>query len=507
MSDSREPESSISQQPGSNGMQQFCRALLSDQQRLDEVSAALDKRGLLDGQLKADLSSGLLSAPEQFKRIAGAVEKHLATLIGDTTRVDDDLVRLVKVVERSARLDRMVRNEEVLRTLFGKARLPLTGPLRLAKTPVTGRANVSFLVHTDNERYFLKYHAPLGSEFFQRHAPGKAVFTSVLCNRLHAALLGDERVIEILYPSLESASDRRSGNEPSGDLEFLSDAILIQPDVSEACVELVRYHELDLSVQQAAVVLARALGQRHGLSHGIAARYRDEVRRDEVLRLLDAAGEDIRFPSSLSYEAWIACRHWIRKPFDTMLQYASMGRRALFSHVQAVLAGGGFDLSVLYHELCCRSVERFDEHAVLGHLDLTMKNVFVSRASPSEYKLFDFDYVAFVEPAYERGNSLYTVLRHCFRSGQATDVQATRVLLQAFDAAYEDAFRDAQKEQATWATPLANPAAFRDDARAFSGLILLTALSTEHPELACNPSFIAAATPLLTELLMAGALT
>lgn len=460
----------LAQLCGAPSVHAWCSTLVVESERLQRVGTLLRTHSLLDPPATLALSGLAQSSPQLlFKHLERCVRTRQHDM-PKSVRDDPTLHILKDCIQRADEERAALQNPTVLRRVLQRCGIALDEEVTM--TPIEGgRANFSFRIRTGNYRYFLKYFDPLGAEFLQRTEPRRAVYLSILCEEIYSALLGKERVIGTIFPDRVRALEQVFGAEEPSLTERIGQRILVQRDLSETHTTL-RDASLELTDKERVEIFAETSAELHGRSLGVVSLHaRGERAMHPLLELLSLARSDIRFTTAEQYLNWLQKSNWVRQILHHLEDTPQ--RNTIFHPVREEFQKGGSVLAEAFSTLCERSGRRFFTHGCLGHLDLTMGNLLAERQHPRHPLFFDFDHVTFIDPAYEAGHSVYSLLWNGIRRQTLLSTEACAATAQHFAETYTAGLRRAVTKNTMGQEQPLDLERFLRDAHAFSGIILL----------------------------------
>jgi len=416
----------------------FIYDLISTPHRLDVLIDSLQRTSLIGEAAERSLRRIGITEKEKFKIIQLALEADMERSLACSERDHPDLHLTARVVQRAMEARAFLETSQGAQDLLRRTRLEVSDPVSIERQRQLSCSNFVYKVRTQGNRsLFLRYHDPLGSQFFQRHSPRKNTFIYVLAHAIFEAVLGPEGVIPILYPPLEVARSHYYGPAEENDLERIAQSVIIQPDMhAEDYVELEQMQ--DSSSQKEVVrIFGDKLGEVHGKTLGIARHYRERSSRDpELMSLLQIAEDDIRFPDAETYSEWLLGPNWVTRLFHALEDAGEKAPEPYRRVAEKIRSRTGRSLRNHFQELALRSAERFAHIGCLGHLDFKPNNIFF-RSEDERVKIYDFDYITFIDPVYEAGQSIYSVAVRAIRQGRGDQTMVER-LIEDFERAYFD---------------------------------------------------------------------
>ncbi len=490
---------------------EFCRQFLEDEPPFEQVVQLLSEHGMLAGGRLAGLRSPGVSPKVRFKLLEAAVTEHLTGLEERAYFQDVTVCRLADAIRRTLRLRALLHREETLRHVLEQAGLPAGPELRIAAAPRPGKVNICLRVSTASREYIIRYHDPLGTCFFQKHPPALCTYLYCLVEQVVARLLGPESVVGTLSPSLEQARAalRRSG-PAAEDMECLLPAILVQPDRSHAYFLLADYAREELTFVEATRLFARPLARLHARSLGICASYNGvsashPAPDPDLLAALRENARHIRLRDAYGWRTWIRERNWVTLLLAPLLAggVEAGGLNPAARRIPRQLLAGTTELRREWDALCAASIAAIAGAGVLGHLDYKLHNLFVSRTASYECRLFDFDHLTFVDPAYESGHSVFSLVKHAVLEAGIDDATALRGIVETYFDAYRGAFAAelTDSRRRCWAGGEAD----RDERRArkFAGFTVLAVFASEWRQYGLASDRLAPVGRLCRELIAA----
>ncbi len=474
-------------QDGSSADEQaFCHSLIKDIPRFNSTLELLAQNSYFDTNSLTELSKPELTEKVKFKHIERAINKNKDHLRENNWLGDPTIYLLDSIIERTLSQRELLCKETTLRAIFERADINLGKDINIERHEALGNCNFSFFIESDGQKYFLRYHDPLGFRWFQRHTPRKTTYFSVLCEEIFGELLGKEAVIGTIFPSLETAADNYFGLEETNPIEKIAQRVLIQKDIRKDYTELINYCELGLDLHQATEIYASILAEYHGKSLGITKYFRNSEHSDKkFMKLLNLAGEDIRFSNAASYQTWLCGPNWVTRIFNSLED--EFHRDNQFYHcVKSMLNEADVDISNKFSEVCTRSVKRFEEGS-LGHLDFKLNNLFVNQNNTLDRKIYDFDHITFLDPMYEAGHSIYSLVKHALLAENANANELLE-LTETFNNTYYSQFQH-QLEIGNFAgkKQIITSANLLADSNFFAGITLLSVFASEYKNYNLSP--------------------
>lgn len=416
----------------------YCSALVKNRSRLNGVQSVLADKNCIDDANKAALAKVGVTEKERLKIIEKVVVDSEVSLKKREWFGNPTLFLLDDIVRRSYEERAMLEDPAFVSMIFQRAGIALKGDVVIQRQQSLGNCNFSFFVHDQVSKYFLKYHDPLGFKWFQKFTPRQTTFYSTLCQQLFAELLGQDAVVPTLYPSLDVAFENYAGPQQVHPLERVAQRILIQNDLRGEYVELINHHDISLGVIDAVKIYASTLAEYHGRSLGAAKCFAQGSHRElRLMQLLFFAADDIRFSCADAYRSWLAGPNWVTRIFLGLEDGLKAGSNPTYSSMTGSLPIRNVREKLEY--AIEESANKFAQIGCIGHLEFKMNNIFVNRIDPQRVKVYDFDYVTFVDPHYEAGHSLYSVVRRSVRDG--LNPSDTLKLVEVFNQTYWERMR------------------------------------------------------------------
>ncbi|MBT3704972.1 hypothetical protein HOG17_04305 [Candidatus Peregrinibacteria bacterium] len=459
------------------GEQEFCHKLIKDNKNFDILFNLLEKNGIISEEDLQEAGKPETTRKMKLKHLERGISKNMERLQNEEYFQDPTLQILCSIVINAERRREMVKEPEVVREIFAKAGVTLGEEISITRQTKFGNSNFSFFVESDGERYFMRFHDPLGFRFFQRHSPRKNTYLSTLCENIFAEVLGEEHVIGTLYPPLEAAVRNRFSPQEINDIEIIAQSVLIQPDLSQDYVELINYKEVGLSEAAAVEIFALALADLHGNSLGV------KNMKGKIRELLAISDEEIRFKEAKRFGDWLRGPNWVTEIFHA-LEEPYHADNPIYHEVKEAAKEAGVDIQEEFMETCDRSEARFESQCSFGHLDFKMNNTFINRRNPDEYKIYDFDYVTFIDPAYEAGHTLYSVIRHSIKN-EGVNAEHLESLIEAFDKAYVGHMEKIVEERISRGEQVSlDTEQLKKDTHFFAAMTIVSVFSSDHQSLA-----------------------
>gem|GEM_PF-3482511 len=311
-------------------------------------------------------------------------------------------------------------NPSFIKSLFRKAGINLKGKVEVSRVLSTGRVNLIFFVKAGGESYFVRYLDPVGLDFPPLLPEKAARLATVIAENIFSELLDRRRVVTSIYPDVSGAK-RQFLERPSDQESRLLSRMMIQKDLKGefsllrdfiSGKEAFQGNVFDLASSYAALI-----GDLHNSSWGMR---NPSVRREmgertptlsvleEVIKLGDP--ELVRNVDVGEYANWLKHKWWRLSNLRKLLKRngapatAHPLSRKLFSSLSSKISFPR-ELNLAITD----SIRALEEHGSLGHLDYSPKNTFRSR-DRDLIKMFDFEFLGFVDPAVDASVALYRFL-------------------------------------------------------------------------------------------------
>ncbi|HHT9113885.1 MAG: hypothetical protein HZA47_12275 [Planctomycetes bacterium] len=465
---------------GINNDYEFCYSLINNKPRIARLIADLLRIGVIDRDTERELRRPGLTEKQKFKYIEQSIASKGHELDKFRDTVDTTLYSLRAIINRTYELRGMLEDIQVIKSIFKKASIVLSDPVVIRKQEKLGNSNFSFFVHSGETKYFVRYHDPLGFRYFQRHIPQKTTYYSVACAQIFGELLGKEAVVGIIYPNFETARKNSFSPEEANPIDKIASSVLIQKDLSDNYVELVHHQDINLDITAAVKIYAKVLAKYHGKSFGIVRHFNEHLTNDiRIMQLLNNVGNEIRFSSSNCYGTWLQNHNWVTRMYHS-LDNSYHKDNLIYSDVKKILFERGIHMQDRFAKTCKSSIKRFKENGSIGHLDFKLNNLFVNKNTLSEIKIYDFDYITFLDPSYEAGHSLYSVLKHAIVEENVSDINILLKLVECFCDEYDRTLNSCLENGNFAGERLADNDSFHRDYLFFAGFTLLSVLATEY---------------------------
>lgn len=473
---------------------EFCEALSQDSEKLAEAIDAIEVHAGRPCSESDKIHESWITPAVRIKRVEAIFRKSdklaecphpIVRLLGDVVRRNDQLLQLLK-------------SRDTIRSVFRLAGLDLETDFRVLNAKSLGNVNAAVTVTSGERRFHLRFHNPLGGIYSQKYSSPRTTYVSVVVQRIFAELLGEDHVIPMRFPSLDYALEWCRGWRETDPIERIAQSVLIQEDISSDHHLLSEHRVAGVGHGDAALMVAGILGRLHGRSLGLVCDCPPQTCDKPILRLLRLATLDLRFASAEAYAGWISRSSWITRLFDSV--YSSATHRT--SLIERVEDKNGPSLMDEFQAACSRSIKRYRELGCIGHLDLTFDNVFVSNTNSDDFKVFDFNYATFIDPAYEAGQSLYSALKYGLVSLGETRVDRLLDVAEKFRRAYQRELLVHAKQGNILGNSYVLPIEeMGTDMYWFAGIPLVSVLASQVNELSLTSKQVEAAFDFTGELL------
>ncbi|MCP4695918.1 MAG: hypothetical protein GY862_03570 [Gammaproteobacteria bacterium] len=482
---------------------ELCRELINDKVAIHESIEILKAHQYLDNTDLLKLDKPGLTDKDKFK-VVEKVITHNYEVLNRRNFLNSEVIRLVgDIVCRVKRIREAFANEEFLRVVFLKAGIKFPKNIIFEKVRKSGKINLAYYVSAGDARYFLRFHDPIGLCFFPKYNPAMTTYIYTTCERIFRELLGDRRVANTLYPSLDKAvKNYCRGND--GPFDNLMSCLLVQEDFRREYFELSGYCDFNFKIHDAAKIYASVIGEVHGKSYGISRYYMESMWGEcKVMRLLNDAKRVIRFPSCESYEKWLMEFNWVTRIFRAL-----GNNNSFYNDVNKTLASYGIDINRVYDLACRNSVKRFCENGSIGHFDLTMDNMCIKKDDINDFKIYDFDHVAFVDPAYEMGWGIYSLMKHSVVDKKIGEVKELVSIIDIYKKEYYKTFL-AKVSGGNFVGERfdLDQNDIGKDSSVFAGIAILSVFSAKHEQATLDEDYVESLKYLCCELLTVDSIT
>jgi Phosphotransferase enzyme family len=348
-----------------------------------------------------------------------------------------------------------------------------------------GHCNLHYRLRAGGTRLVVRYHDPLGKDFLQRHEPARAVLIYRVMEELAALCIGGSQVVRAIAPGIDFAiaACGQIADENEADIaDIVSQRVIVQNDEEVDATTLDDFLASDThaDIEAAAVRFAKPLGRLHGASLGCtnSSGVNAFLAHFRQFRHLN------RFPVCDRYAGWLLGPNWISTrtlsglaptaPDDSiwgmLARRSGITRDGLLARCYRLWHDSGQAASV----------------GALGHLDYAPWNCFIDHATGTRLRVFDFDYVAVVDPAYDAGLAASTFLKYAVMV-RHLDKSAAMTLVSLFLDSYSDELSSVPALAMPAADRAAETTTIRSRAMGFAALALAARLHSPR-SFPSNPS-------------------
>ena len=466
----------------------FIQAIMDDPARLDTLLQDAVRGGILRPDMARDWRTGNRTKTEVVK----ALLDRLGTCTGHQGH--GDLDRLIEIRAHAARVHRELLSLRLWRHVFSE--IPILSDLPLSVKPLSaqGFCNYTFHVRGRSSSYVIRYHDPLGKAFLQRHDPMEAVRLYCAAESLFKVCLGDNRVVTTLFPKDPAETEPPAPNyeDRASVVQLVRDRILVQPDYSRdhfVLADYARQHR-PLGVRQLVDLYAPLLARLHGCSRALGNGWHDAPQHHPLRRAFLTYRHQLRFPTSQSFQEWLQGPNWMSRRVLHSLRKLSENTR-VWAPLLRLLRRTPDELIERCSLLWTQSADGMRSIGALAHLDYNPGNIFVNRKTRTDTKVFDFDYIAILDPAYDIGLALNSLLRLVAREEAEPPTGLMHAVVERFFAVYSRHY--GQHAYQPCAHRLLRTCETRElealcrRSRAFAGLALAVTLDDDRHRLSGTP--------------------
>ncbi|MFA6432020.1 MAG: hypothetical protein WCV91_06560 [Candidatus Margulisiibacteriota bacterium] len=323
---------------------------------------------------------------------------------------NQDLSTFLSLIEYSSRLRGNFLQPDFMRSLLKGAGIELQGEVRVSEV-VGGKVGYAYRVTAENGSYFVKYTDVLGKDFTPIFEERKDIYYYLLNESFFRSFAGEERSVETIYPSLETARTHQAG--PEFGLQKVLNRVVIQRDLSDQFEnydeEIIGRRERFSESKKAQARLslyAGSLGKFHAASQGVRADLLNGTTKDSMVSAMAAIKDDLVGLSPLQHAKWLRSQYWRFSEFRKIFMGGANGTALLdFSPRERK------ELSKRWLGTVLSSANGLSRHGAIGHFDYKPQNCFIEREGDA-FKVFDFKRAGFVDPALEAAEGLFQRLRN-----------------------------------------------------------------------------------------------
>jgi len=411
------------------------------------IITVLGQEKCLNEEQIDSLSDHHLTDYEKLKILEKALEDPATREKAKQAAAQNILVeQFISLIEYLEQIKQMLVDPEQVRHLFKLAGIDLVGTLTIEAIG-SGKVGFSYVVRDESHAYYYKYSDVLGKDFPPIFEERAEVHQHVLANCLAAEYVGQDRVMNVLYPSLEEARDAL--RRPEFGSQKILHRMMIEQDVSgsyrlydQAIINSPARFSLDPIAHRQLVGYAQVLARLHGGSLALKRKYARGEASGLVAHLQLLGDRQIVGLDPQAHKKWLATLNYM---FNNVRRFInnSAGQEKLYLEQLAASRAG---LASRWQRLIDASADALIEYGALGHLDYSPKNFFVGiGAEADKVKVFDFKQIGFVDPALEAATALARRLRAEWRRETVGDrdlYPETQAIIDLFVRAYLKEFSD-----------------------------------------------------------------
>jgi hypothetical protein len=388
----------------------FLDLFLSDSRRLDKVLAAAR-------HLDLDGAAGLYR-----DRAETAKECLLRLLVAlgnapDSGRTrSEDLRRLRSSARRAIAIRQRLTDPELWRDVFAQAGLDLPSPVRVEYADPQGRCNYTLRVSAGQRHFVVRYHDPIGREFLQRAEPLQVIRTSLLVEHVCRLAIGASRTLETLYPALERVETEAPIDERTADLaSVVRSRVYIQDDyaIDHTLLSVVMDGATSAGLGALVDIFAEPLALLHARTHHVGDERGGSL--SDVHALVGRYRSMLRFPTHDAYGEWLGGSNWISR--RVLAGFDDQPDDRIVPGVLRTIGANRHGVLRAVRALWEASAAAMQRLGTLVHLDHNPRNCFVPNdpRCARTARIFDFDYLAIADPAYDVGLAAFAFVRAALR--------------------------------------------------------------------------------------------
>jgi hypothetical protein len=456
---------------------EYIKSIASNEDRLEAVISDAVRDGIVSGETALAWRTRGWTPNQCVRSLISALQARHLDESGSS-----QLRRLAEIATKAAAVRSELSRVGLWREVFRRLPQELDEPIQVEAVDSQGRCNYVYRLRGAATSYIVRYHDPVGREILQRQEPRHAVRVYRAAEELFSICLGRDGVVSTMYPPVDYGSCLPTADEDDGEVaEIVTDRILIQHDYSADHFVLAEYAEQSpkLALAQVVELFAEPLALIHARSQGLDVRERNKSGEDPLAKTFARFRTWVRFATPSEYGRWLQGPNWISQATLSGLHYAGTEPWTLLLKRLGV-SEQKFEerCRVLWHS----SAMAMASQGSLVHLDHNPRNCFVQRGRRERAIVFDFDYVAILDPAYDLGITLHSLLRLVVSKGGADDEDESVVLVDALCAAYCRYYRRGRDGALEEAADRANLDGVVSRGRAFGALALVATFAERREQ-------------------------
>lgn len=457
---------------------EILHGLARDERGRAALVAELSALGFISPDTSAAMSDNRTTPNERTKALVDIVAALPEDIVSCV--VSEGLQQLRDICQRSHQIRLALNQPQTWREVFATIGLPLTGPVSVEPVQPPGRCNFVYRVRDSRESYVVRYHDPIGRDFLQRHRPERAVFIYCAAAELFRTCITPKSVIAMLFPRMEPTdfSETHSPDTHTDLLQTIIGRIIVHPDYIRTNHCLLTQYDATVSEPDPAqwtALFIKPIAELHAASFAISSRAQQNAADDLLASKFQRYLPYLRFRTSTDYFNWLQSPNWIsRRILSALNNHSKLG-----SVWPTILARLSISSDQILHHCHClwrHSAQYTEKHGSLVHLDHNPRNCFINR-STLQVVIFDFDYIAVADPAYDIGLACHSFLRFIFSK---TDLQTNKqaiALVDEFFRCYTDTYTRRRPD-----IPTEEVKSLILRARSFAGLTMSVVLHEDLPK-------------------------
>lgn len=378
---------------------------------LRKIISWLDSFCFLDGDTKEYFCSDGALTNTLFKKIEKCITINIDKIEKEHVHVPSSICIIIKAIRFD--LDSKHKVQESLLNKFINQIDSSFIEIKIENLKNSTTKEIYAISNKNEEPKYLMFFYPiLGKKHLPENTPFDCIKVQLFGETVFSNLLGKDKVEISCYPNLNEMCN-------------YSDSIISQFIIQRF---LKNYVSLDtfienkrtrnIGIKNYAFILADIQKS----SFGIYKVFSNNLTNSNVTNILKCHKEYISFNNPENYYSWIIDKSWISKKIKGLKVYTS---------ISDVINN---NLQTKYLLLARRSCDRLKVGGCLSQLDILPRNILINYKNITKYKLCDFEFVAFSDPAYDLGMALYGIVINAIRGDYTNEINE---LLKIFIVSYK----------------------------------------------------------------------
>jgi hypothetical protein len=394
---------------------EYLKSITRDLGELINIVTWLEEHKLLDNDCKLYYNSNGALPNTLFKKAERCIRENRHQI--SQYRAPQSINYIIKLIEH----DQKIRNQafSIIDDIL-KEQFKIINCQKDIKSLENSTTKEIFYLEKEDNKYIILYFSILGKIHLPENIPIDCVKTQLLGEEVFSAILGEEKVALSVYPTLRDLNNSSK----------IKNNLVIQKFLNNYnSLETIIKHKV--TREKGVEIYGKILADIQKTAYGIYKMSKDINFRNRSLESLNDYKDYVYLSDSNSFYIWMTKNSWISRKLNP----SNYNNREVHNNE--------IDLNYEFLKLAKRSEMRITNGGCISQLDLLPRNMLISQYGSFNYKLCDFEFVSYSDPAYDLGMAIYCIWIQSIRDEY---VDETKKLIELFLSSYIENFKIIKNE-------------------------------------------------------------